>query len=133
MGTPATVAIKTANGYKSIYCHWDGYPEYMYPLLRDWYCTAERAEALVSLGDASSIHKRMVPSMDSDHSFDHPEKDVCVFYHRDRGEHWAQVEPVFSLTKAEVLKQQYFVYIYEDGTWRVYIGEKEAEDYSKFD
>ena len=133
MGTPATIAIKTANGYKAIYCHWDGYPSYMYPLLRDWYGTQERAEALVSFGDASSIHKRLVPSQDSNHSFDKPEEDVCVFYHRDRGEPWCQNEPMFSLTKEEVLRQQHYVYIFEDDAWHVYIGGEEADDYSDFD
>lgn len=133
MGTPATIAIKTDTGYKAIYCHWDGYPSYMYPLLRDWYGTQERAEALVSFGDASSIHKRLVPSQDSGHSFDKPEEDVCVFYHRDRGEPWTQNEPEFCLTKEEVLSSQYYTYIFEDGAWHVYIHGQEAEDYSKFD
>lgn len=133
MSTNSTIAIKTDTGYKAIYCHWDGYPSYMYPLLRDWYGTQERAEALVSFGDASSIHKRLVPSQDSYHSFNHPEEDVCVFYHRDGGESWHQNEPKFSLTKEEVLRQQRYVYIFEDDTWHVYIGGEEADDYSDFD
>ncbi len=132
MGTPSAIAVKTDAGYKTIYCHWDGYPSHMYPLLRDWYATHERAEALVSFGDASSINKRLVSSHDSAHSFSKPEEDVCVFYHRDRGDTWLEVAPVF-MTRAEIPGLQYYVYIFEDGEWRVYIHGQEAEDYSKFD
>lgn len=129
MSTNSTIAVKTDSGYKAIYCHWDGYPSYMYPLLRDWYGTPERAEALVSFGDASSIDKRLVPSQDSGHSFNRPENDVCVFYHRDRGEPWHQNEPTFYLTKGEVLKSQYYTYIFEDNMWRAYQGGVEVDSY----
>ena len=115
MSTNSVIAVKTEKGYKTIYCHNDGYFDYMYPMLDTWYNSQERAEALVSLGDASFIAKRMVPSLASGHSFDNPEEDVCIFYHRDRGEPWSHNEPVFCLTKAEVLAMQYYAYIFEDG------------------
>lgn len=130
MSTNATIAIKTDNGYEAIYVHNDGYPEYMYPMLRDWYGTQERAEALVDFGDASFIAKRLVPSQDSNHHFEHPEEDVCIFYHRDRGEDW---RAGFYSNKEGVLSSQYYVYIFEDGAWHVYINKREAEDYSEFD
>ena len=132
MGTPSAIAVHTEDGYATIYCHWDGYPSYMYPMLRDWYGTEERALALVSFGDASSINKRLVPSQDSGHSFDHPEEDVCVFYHRDRSDPWLQVAPDLCM-KNQVLKRQYYAYIFEDGCWHVYIHGVEADDYSEFD
>lgn len=132
MATSSIIAVKIDDDYKSIYCHNDGYPEYMYPMLRDWYGTQERAEALVGFGDASFIAKRLVPSQDSDHHFDHPEKDVSIFYHRDRGESWYQNMPGI-MTREETLSCQYYVYLFEDGAWHVYIGRQEAEDYSEFD
>lgn len=133
MSTNSTIAVKTHNGYKAIYCHNDGYPSYMYPMLRDWYDTEERATALVALGDASFIAKRLVPSQASGHSFDHPEEGVSIFYHRDRSEPWTQNEPTFYLTKEEVLSSQYYTYVFEDGAWHVYIGRQEADDYADFD
>ena len=129
MSTNATVAIKTDKGYEAIYCHNDGYPEYMYPMLRDWYGTQERAEALINFGDASFIAKRLVPSQGSNHHFEHPEEDVCIFYHRDRGEDFSSA----LYGRAGVLRSQFYVYIFEDNTWHVYIHGKEAEDYSVFD
>jgi hypothetical protein len=128
MSTNSTIAVKTNNGYKSIYVHNDGYFDYMYPMLDTWYISQERAEALVNLGDASFIAKRLVPSKDSGHSFDHPEKDVSIFYHRDRGELWRHNAPCL-MSKDEVLAAQYYAYIFEDGQWKAYQGGVEVDSY----
>lgn len=129
MSTRSNIAVKTDKGYETIYCHNDGYFDYMYPMLDTWYNSLERAQALVSFGDASFIAKRIMPSKDSNHHFDHPEEDVCIFYHRDRGEPWHQNEPTFYLTKGEVLKSQYYTYIFEDNMWRAYQGGVEVDSY----
>ncbi len=127
MSTHATIAVKTERGpYKVIYVHNDGYFGYMYPMLSENYYTQERAEALVSFGDASFIDKRLCPSQGSGHSFDCPEDDVCIFYHRDRGEDF---DMSFCQTKEEVLKSQYYTYIFEDGEWRAYQGGVEVDSY----
>jgi len=119
MSTHCGIAVKTEKGYNTIYCHHDGYESYMYPMLAKNYGTEERARDLVSLGDASCIYERMVPSRESGHSFDNPEDGVCVFYHRDRGERWEQTAPqVF--TKTTVVNDFYYVYIFEDGQWNAY-------------
>lgn len=126
MSTNATVAIKTDEGYEAIYVHHDGYFSYMYPMLSENYASWERATALISFGDASSIDKRIMPSVGSNHHFEHPEEDVCVFYHRDRGE---EFRAAFYSNKSGVLHSQYYVYIFEDGQWRAYQGGKEVDSY----
>ncbi len=131
MSTHSNISIKTEKGYETIYCHHNGYPSYMYPMLRDWYGTEERVKALIAFGDASSIDKRLVPSQNSEHSFDHPEDDVCVFYHRDRGESWKDNAP--AIFNKEEAVHCYNSYVFEDGAWHVYINGQEAEDYSVFD
>lgn len=130
MSTNANIAVKTDKGYQTIYCHNDGYPSYMYPMLRDWYGTQERAEALVSFGDASVIDKRLTPSQDSGHRFGNREEGVCVFYNRDRGEDYSLTTYD---TKEELLKAQFYTYVFEDGRWRVYLLGKEAHNYANFD
>ena len=119
MSTHCGIAVKTEKGYNTIYCHHDGYESYMYPMLTQNYNTEERAADLVSLGDASSIQERMVPSRDSGHSFDNPEDGVCIFYHRDRGEAWSHVRPSH-YTRDELLSDFYYAYIWEDGQWNAY-------------
>ena len=129
MSTNSTVAVKTAAGdYKSIYVHNDGYFSYMYPMLSENYASWERAEALVSFGDASFIAKRIMPSQGSNHHFNHPEEDVCIFYHRDRGEPWHQNMPSI-MTREETLSCQYYVYIFEDESWHAYQGGVEVDSY----
>ncbi len=128
MSTPCNIAVKTGTGYKTIYCHWDGYPSHMYPMLRDWYGTPERAEALVNFGDASSINHLLVPPKDSDHSFAKPDRDTCVFYHRDRGEGWDDVSP-WVYTREQLFNLQRYVYIFEDGQWKAYVNGQEVADY----
>lgn len=124
MSTHCGIAVKTEKGYETIYCHNDGYDSYMYPMLTKNYNTEERARGLVALGDASSIQERLVPSIDSGHSFDNSEEGVCVFYHRDRGERWEDTKPYIYSTKSEFLGTQgiqYYMYIWEDGQWKAYI------------
>jgi hypothetical protein len=37
------------------------------------------------------------------------------------------------MTLDEVVKSQYYTYVFEDDAWHVYIGREEAEDYTDFD
>lgn len=120
MSTPCIIAVKTEKGYLASYCHFDGYTEYMYPMLTENYNTYARAFDLVSLGDASSISERMVPSMESGHCFDKPEEGVCVFYHRDRGEPWEWVKPELYSTLEKFRQLQAYVYVYENDCWEAY-------------
>jgi hypothetical protein len=68
---------------KSVYCHWDGYPEHNGRILSEYYDSA-KANQLVALGDMSSL----APSIDcpEGHSFEKSVEGYTVFYARDRGE-----------------------------------------------
>jgi hypothetical protein len=91
----------------------------MLPILRENYNSLELAAKLISYGDASSIDKKLEPT--GEHTFMKPEKDVCVFYHRDRGDDWFHCQST-CYTKKELFGQSAFeyVYIFEDGQWNVY-------------
>lgn len=93
---------------KPIYCHWDGHPNNMLPLLNTYYNTVEKAEELLSLGDLSYLSKRVKPDDMEVHSFNHPAKDVTVAYHRDRGE---------DLCFTNDLQQ--YNYIFDGETWKL--------------
>lgn len=86
MSTTARISIEEKNGdRKSIYLHWDGYVERAGVILQLAYNTADKVRELISLGNLSILGCRINPSSSS-HSFDTPEDNVCVAYHRDRGE-----------------------------------------------
>lgn len=55
MATRSTIALETAEGFKAIYCHWDGYPEGVGATLKSFYSTSEQADALIEKGDLSSL------------------------------------------------------------------------------
>ena len=39
MGTRSSIAIKTEDGIKAIYCHWDGYVDHNGKILKEFYNT----------------------------------------------------------------------------------------------
>lgn len=121
MGTRCGIALRQGDTFTTIYCHWNGYPKFMLPMLRENYNSFELANKLVSMGDASSIEKKLEPDPSKPHSFDDYQDDVCVFYHRDRGEGWESCRPM-CYARRELFGQQSFefVYIFEDGTWNCY-------------
>ena len=121
MSTTCGIALRAGETFTTIYCHNDGYPKYMLPMLQNNYNSLELAAKLVSYGDASCIDKKLEPTPGVAHTFMMPEKDVCIFYHRDRGEYWPHCAPA-CYTKKELFKQSAFEYIYvfEDGHWNVY-------------
>jgi hypothetical protein len=118
MSTNSTIAVKTKTGYNVIYCHWDGHPSYMLPMLQKNYNSEELADTLISFGDASCIRKKLKPV--GPHSFDKPEKDVCVFYHRDNEEPWKECSPILFNDKDSLLNINGYLYIFEDNCWTVY-------------
>ncbi len=121
MSTNSGIALRSGDTYQTIYCHWDGDPKTMLPMLRENYNSLELVSKLISYGDASYISKKLDPTPGVAHTFMYPEKDVCVFYHRDRGDDWFSCQDV-CYTKKELFDQPAFeyVYIFEDGQWNVY-------------
>lgn len=109
MSTNSRIGIKRLDGTeKYIYCHWDGYVEHNGLLLQLCYDTPEKIEKLLDLGDLSSLGEYL--ETDHPHSFDNPKPDVCIAYHRDRGD-----ELEFSFAEQE------FNYTFDEssGVWIV--------------
>ena len=121
MSTNSGIALRSGETFQTIYCHWDGHPRTMLPILRENYNSLELAAKLISYGDASYIDKKLEPTPGVAHTFMLPEKEVCVFYHRDRGDDLISCQSV-CYTKKELFDQPAFeyIYIFEDGQWNVY-------------
>lgn len=126
MSTHCGIAIKTEKGYDVIYVHSDGYPEYMWPMLTENYNSEDLAAKLVSLGDASFIDEKLEPSPRSLHSFNTREPGISVFYYRDRGEDWQDVQPAHyeHHEKQRLLNEWYYLYVFDTGIgcWTFYKG-----------
>lgn len=56
MATRSNIGARQEDGtIKAIYCHWDGYPEGVGATLAEHYTDPAKVEALLNLGDFSSI------------------------------------------------------------------------------
>jgi len=112
MSTNANINVKTADGkYKAIYLHWDG--DMALGILQKHYNSQEQAEALVALGDLSSLRSRLAPEAGEQHSFSNAVEDVCIFYGRDRGETGCGYA-----TSHKPVKDFNYCYVFEDGEWK---------------
>ena len=110
MATRSLIGIKLGDYIKTIYCHWDGYPENNGQLLVENYTSPSAVFDLLDLGDLSSLAET-------------PAK--CKAYHRDRNDPWEMVESrdVDTSELMSVAKDYdaEYVYIYNDeNEWDCY-------------
>lgn len=105
--------------YTGIYCHWDGYPDHNGCVLVNNYTDRQKVEELLKLGDLSVLEPNLAPPPDKVHTFDEPLSDVCVAYHRDRGEDYNPPSPI----TLKYYKESWCEYMYVfglDGKWRYF-------------
>ena len=72
--------------YKSIYCHNDGYFDWVGRILKEHYTDPVKVDELINLGDISSLRPEVAPPEGKEHSFENALDDVVIAYGRDRGE-----------------------------------------------
>lgn len=135
MSTNSLIGVQQSDGsIRAVTCHWDGYPEWVGAILQEHYNTEEKANALISLGDLSSLGMKLCPDKEFDepqyqrdgpavrHSFETPQKDVTVAYHRDRGD---KLEIITCHTEARFMrmcKWCEYRYLFIDGEWEIIRG-----------
>jgi hypothetical protein len=103
----------------SIYSHWDGYPSHHGTILLNHYKTLSKVKSLVKLGAISSLGTKV--STKKPHTFDRPQADVTVAYHRDRGEDFEQIKynGVDEFVHGDIDE---WGYLFKDGKWYVVDG-----------
>jgi hypothetical protein len=84
MATRSTIGMVLEDGQtiRSVYCHWDGYPEGVGATLKEYYTDSTTIENLLDLGDLSVLSENIGQKQD----FDNRTEGSCLFYGRDRGE-----------------------------------------------
>lgn len=121
MGTRSRIAVMHGDNFKSVYCHYDGYPEGVGRTLFEHYDSA-KANYLISLGDLSTLGRKVDFPDGEFHTFSEPMENVTVFYDRDRGEtgtEWA-TDDTFAkfFDRADGCGAEYY-YIMKDDEWFV--------------
>lgn len=126
MATRSTIAVMHGPVIKAISVHWDGYLEHVGSTLFHHY-SSERANMLIALGDMSVLGTRIDPTLESGHSLNNPEKDVCVFYGRDNGEsntEYSVFESIEDFVTGMYMSGAEYFYLMRDGQWFVSTGKE---------
>lgn len=132
MATRSAIAVMHGDRVKSIYCHWDGYPEGVGSVLVNHYDSV-KANHLVALGDVSSLG----PEIGEQHPFSRLDTELSqdawddlygnwtTFYGRDREETGTEFRSFASLDEYvahyEGMGCDYF-YVITDGAWQYTVG-----------
>ena len=83
MATRSTIAMRLEDGsVRSVYCHFDGYPDGVGATLREHYTDPAKIQQLLDLGDLSVLDVEIGEKVD----FNGRPEGQCLFYGRDRGE-----------------------------------------------
>lgn len=121
MSTRCSIAMQLSDGrVTGIYCHWAGdIHQNGVTLYKHYQCT-EKIQALIALGHLSSLGAELAPDPAREHSWQNSQKDVCVAFHRDRGDSWENVAPVTACIKEFYETQcQEVDYLWRDDAWWV--------------
>ena len=141
MGTRSSIAIKTEDGIKAIYCHWDGYVDHNGKILKEFYNTTDKVNELIALGDLSSLRQEIGDKQNFDAKFtDEPElpmsENWCMAYGRDRGEKDTEAqtfETIAEWVEAEAERWCEYFYLFDGQDWIVSNGKKDASGNFEFD
>lgn len=131
MSTRANIIYVDENNIAhSVYCHNDGYPQWVGHILKTNYTDIEKIKELISYGDMSALRPKINPVAGIPHkanSFlpDNCQPDVCIFYHRDRGDKWEYTKPVeYKYTAENVYNNTGsdidYTYVWYDNRWNIY-------------
>ena len=122
MGTRSAIGIKHGSVIKAVYCHYDGYLEYVGRTLLLYYQDSIKVNRLISMGDMSTLGA----AIGNKHAFndrsnylDDGTAEQCTFYERDRGEENVGFRTFLSEQQFvdEFEAGEEFYYLYDRGTW----------------
>jgi len=113
MGTRSFICKENQDGtYTTSYCHYDGYPDHNGKILVTYYNERQKVEELLSFGDMSVLAERVIPDSETIHTFSESQKNVCVFYGRDRGEKNTQAKKYLMSELLKNVDESWIEYCY---------------------
>ena len=98
MSTRSYIAFDNGDKVRMIYCHFDGYPEYVGAILNKHYTDIEKIEKLMDLGDLSILDEEIGVKQEFDNR--DPNSKMCLAYGRDRGETGVEARTFVNLQHA---------------------------------
>jgi len=117
MSTRSSIAVQQGNIVKTVYCHFDGYPDHVGRMLLNHYNNQEGADSIVNLGDLSSLSQSV--EKPEGHSYATPVEGYSIFYGRDRGEKNVAALVVPDYATALKRNRQEYNYFWDGTQWTV--------------
>tara|TARA_B000000532_G_scaffold240160_1_gene230645 strand:- start:336 stop:779 length:444 start_codon:yes stop_codon:yes gene_type:complete len=116
MGTRSRIGLQLNGGIVSVYCHWDGYPEYNGVILEHLFKDKDSISELIDGGDISSLLTR------SDWDNKEFEDNPRPLYYSERGE---DCPPQLDYSITEFYERcnnccAEYGYIFDNGNWTCY-------------
>jgi hypothetical protein len=111
--------LNSDNTVDYIYCHWDGYVDNNGRILYEHYNTLEKVDALLALGDLSSLGNEIGEKHDFDFHFGKPGEDWCTAYGRDRGETGVSWKTTTFEMYPKADNATEYQYLFTDEGWKV--------------
>jgi len=141
MGTRSSIAMKTEDGIRAIYCHWDGYVDHNGRILKEFHSTDDKVKALLDLGDLSSLRQEIGEAHDFDRHYAEPNLEGmfdnwCLAYGRDRGETDVEAKTFDDVkTWVESMANSWceYFYLWDGRDWIVSNGTMDPQGYPEFD
>jgi hypothetical protein len=125
MSTRSAIGIKHGDRIKAVYCHYDGYLEYVGRVLNTYYQDSVKVNGLIAQGDMSSIGADIGEKHPFNDRSEYIEEWIarqCTFYSRDRGEDNVDFRSFASeqdfARHYDASGAEYF-YLYDHGVWYV--------------
>lgn len=118
MSTRSAIIVKHGDGYRGIYCHFDGYPDGVGKILSKHYTIQEKVDSLIALGDLSSLGTEVSAPEGKTHSYDKPIENVTVAYARDRGDTGCEPKDGATVKAVRDKIEHQYAYVFTGAAWR---------------
>jgi hypothetical protein len=119
MATRSRIGVQLKDGsVLSVYCHWDGYPEFNGKKLKEHFNSYEKAAELIDGGDISSLW--------TDTDWNHMKmEEHRTLYYVERGQEDQDVEPNLHNSFQSFISSvndswSDYAYLFADGEWKCY-------------
>ena len=123
MSTRSLIGMEQSDGtIRYVYCHFDGYPEYVGRVLQKHYTDTTKLTKLLELGDLSVLGEEIGEKQD----FSHPtSRQWCIAYGRDRGDadcgpKRAPSSKYYRTLSADCHGVDYTYFLNKKGEWKGY-------------
>ena len=117
MATRSSITVKKDGKFKTVYCHFDGYPSGVGEKLLHHYNDQEKADSIVALGDLSCLYESV--ECPEGHSYNSKIRGYSVFYGRDRGEDGTEAKEFDTYQKCFDWNSQEYNYLWDGEKWLV--------------